>query len=42
MKKIIKKLPEFKSEYEEREFWAKHELSDVFDIKKGVLLLFKI
>jgi len=41
MKKIIKNLPEFKNEDEEREFWAKNELSDVFDVKKGVNVTFQ-
>jgi predicted DNA binding CopG/RHH family protein len=36
----IKRLPEFKNEDEEREFWAKHELSDVFDVSKGVNVVF--
>lgn len=41
MKKIIKQLPDFKNEDEEREFWAKHELSDVFDVTKGVNVTFQ-
>ena len=41
MKKVTKKLPEFKNEDEERAFWAKHELSDVFDVKKGVNVTFQ-
>lgn len=36
----IKKLPEFKNEDEERKFWAKHELSDIFDVSKGVNVVF--
>ena len=36
MKNKIKKLPIFKNEDEERDFWAKHALSDVFDVSKGV------
>lgn len=40
MKKKIKQLPEFKNEDEEREFWATHKLSDVFDVKKGVSVVF--
>ncbi len=38
MKKISKsyQLPNFKNEDEEREFWATHELSEIFDVKKGV------
>lgn len=38
--KKIKKLPIFKNEDEEREFWATHELGDVFDIAKGVDVVF--
>jgi predicted DNA binding CopG/RHH family protein len=38
--KKIKKLPEFKNEDEERAFWANHELSDVFDVSKGVDAVF--
>lgn len=34
------KLPLFKSEDEERDFWAVHELSDVFDVKKGINVSF--
>ncbi len=33
----VKKLPEFKNEDEEREFWATHELTDYFDVKKAVI-----
>lgn len=36
----IKKLPKFKNEDEERTFWAKHELSDVFDVSKGINVVF--
>lgn len=36
----MKKLPNFKNEDEEREYWAKHELSDVFDIKKRARVVF--
>lgn len=38
--KKIKKLPNFKNEDEERDFWAAHELSDVFDVSKGVNVVF--
>ena len=31
MKKIKKKLPKFKNESQEREFWAKHSPLDYFD-----------
>lgn len=40
MSKKIKQLPKFKNEDEEREFWAKHELSDIFDVNKGVNVVF--
>lgn len=40
MKNKIKKLPIFKNENEERDFWDKHELSDVFDVSKGVNVVF--
>jgi len=40
MKKKIKQLPSFKNEDEEREFWATHKLGDVFDVKKGVNIVF--
>ena len=33
----LKKLPEFKNEDEEREFWATHELTDYFDVSKAVI-----
>ena len=33
----LKKLPEFKNEDEEREFWASHELTDYFDVNKAVI-----
>jgi len=36
----MKKLPVFKNEDEEREFWAKHDLSDVFDESKGQVVTF--
>lgn len=36
----INKLPNFKDEDAEREFWANHELSDVFDVKKGANVVF--
>lgn len=38
MKKMLKRnqLPDFKNEDEERDFWATHELSEVFDVSKGV------
>ncbi len=33
----LEKLPEFKNEDEEREFWATHELTDYFDVSKAVI-----
>jgi predicted DNA binding CopG/RHH family protein len=40
MKKKSKNLPLFKNEDEEREYWATHEVSDVFDVSKGVNAVF--
>lgn len=34
----IKKIPQFKNEDEEREFWAKYDTTDYFDIKNSVQL----
>lgn len=31
-----KQLPNFKNEDEERNFWDNHELSEVFDVSKGI------
>lgn len=36
MKKKLKRIPEFKSEDEERDFWAIHDSTDYFDIKNRV------
>lgn len=36
MKKKIKMLPKFKNEDEERDFWAKTDLTDIFDTKKVI------
>jgi hypothetical protein len=36
----MKKLPVFKNEDEEREFWATHDLVDVFDDAKGQVVTF--
>ncbi len=33
----IKKIPQFKNEDEEREFWASHELADYFDVNKVII-----
>lgn len=38
--KNLKQIPKFKNEDEEAEFWAAHELSDVFDVSKGVDVVF--
>lgn len=40
MKNQIKKLPNFRNEDEERDFWETHELSDVFDVTKGTNVSF--
>jgi predicted DNA binding CopG/RHH family protein len=36
----MKKLPVFKNEDEEREFWATHSLMDVFDESKARIVTF--
>jgi predicted DNA binding CopG/RHH family protein len=35
MKSKTKKVPKFKSEDQEREFWAKNDVTDYFDVKSG-------
>lgn len=35
--KKLKKIPKFKNEDEEAEFWATHDTTDYFDIKKAVI-----
>lgn len=35
MKSKTKKVPKFKSEDQEREFWAKNDVTDFFDVKNG-------
>jgi predicted DNA binding CopG/RHH family protein len=35
MKTTLKKLPPFKSEDEERDFWTTHDATDYFDFSKG-------
>jgi predicted DNA binding CopG/RHH family protein len=35
MKSKSKKVPKFKSEDQEREFWAKNDVTDFFDVKSG-------
>ena len=37
MKKKLKPIPKFKSEEEERDFWATADSSEYFDWSKGVL-----
>lgn len=36
----LKKLPKFKSEDEEQDFWASHDLTDYFDLKKAQRVIF--
>lgn len=33
--RIMKKIPKFRSEAEERKFWAKHDSTEYVDWKKG-------
>jgi predicted DNA binding CopG/RHH family protein len=35
MKNKIKKIPKFKTEDQEREFWSKQDVTDYFDIPSG-------
>jgi len=35
--KNIKKLPKFKNEDEEREFWTTHDLTDYFDMSQAII-----
>lgn len=35
MKKKLKKIPQFRSEKQEREFWEKNDSTDSIDWKKG-------
>lgn len=35
MKNKTKKVPKFKSEDQERVFWAKNDVTDYFDVKSG-------
>lgn len=32
----VKKIPRFKNEDEEREFWAEHDVTDYFDMSKAL------
>ena len=34
--KILKKIPEFKSEAEEVKFWEIHAITDYYDLKKAI------
>jgi predicted DNA binding CopG/RHH family protein len=40
MPKKLKKLPNFRSELKEREFWAKHSSTDYIDWSKSKLSIF--
>lgn len=40
MKKKLKDIPRFKTEDEEREFWATHDSTDYFDWDKAELVVF--
>lgn len=40
MKKKLKEIPKFKTEDEEREFWATHDSTDYFDWDKAELAIF--
>ena len=37
---MIKQIPKFKSEDEERDFWATHDATDYFDVSKAVRMKF--
>lgn len=38
MKKKLKLIPKFKSEDEERDFWATHDTTEYFDVSKPIEL----
>jgi len=40
MKKHLKKIPDFKSEDEERDFWDKNDLTDYLDMSMAVKISF--
>mgnify|MGYP001589451563 CR=1 FL=1 len=40
MKKIFKKIPDFKNEDEERDFWANHDSTDYVDWSKAKIVHF--
>ncbi|OGK09521.1 hypothetical protein A2767_03300 [Candidatus Roizmanbacteria bacterium RIFCSPHIGHO2_01_FULL_35_10] len=37
MKKKLKKIPQFKNEDEERDFWAKADTTEYFDVDKAIV-----
>lgn len=38
--KKLKVIPKFKTEDDEREFWATHDLTDYFDVSKAERVIF--
>lgn len=38
--KKLKKIPRFKNEDAERDFWARHDLTDYFDVDKAEPVIF--
>lgn len=40
MKKRLKKIPKFKNENEEQDFWGSHDLTDYFDVSKAEEVIF--
>lgn len=40
MKKQLKSIPKFKTEDEERNFWAVNDLTDYFDVSKAESVIF--
>jgi predicted DNA binding CopG/RHH family protein len=40
MKKKLKKIPRFKTEDEERDFWSTHSITDYFDMSHAVKVSF--
>jgi len=39
-KRKLKKIPRFKSEDEERDFWSTHDVTDYFDMSKAKRVIF--
>ncbi|MDO8460904.1 MAG: BrnA antitoxin family protein [bacterium] len=35
--KKLKKIPQFKNENEEAEFWAIHDFTDYYDVRKAII-----